>query len=65
MFPTLLDLLLHTKSQHSDENHSVVLDEVKKKFEEDQKLLEIKSLFIYLVSFIKMYTNLQFLDIFD
>ena len=43
VFPTLLDLLLHTKSQHSDENHSVVLDEVKKKFEEDPNLLEIKS----------------------
>ena len=40
VFPTLLDLLCHTKSQHSNENHSVVLAEVKKNFEEQS---EIKS----------------------
>ena len=36
VFPTLLDLLCHTKSQHSNENHSLVLAKVKKKFEETQ-----------------------------
>ena len=44
VFPTLLDLLCHTKSQHSNENHSFMLAEVKKNFEEqsDIKSEEIK-----------------------
>ena len=43
VFPTMLDLLCHTKSQHSNEKHSLVLAKVKKKFEESKKSLETKS----------------------